>query len=111
MEMPDMMMDIHEKLEGNIVVAQIVEVGIEFAACIGVKIESYLQQLHQFEEDLFHVHRERVMAEAIVVKIKKTERAAGFEHGIKVSDNFKAFICLNWLPYCFKPAECMFNSG
>jgi hypothetical protein len=79
-----------EKLKSDVMVAQIVDIGIELAACIGIKIESYLQQLHQFKEDLLHVGGERVMAETIVVKIKKTERAAGFEHGIKVSDNFKA---------------------
>ena len=71
-------------------VAQIIEIGIELPARISVKIEPRLQQFHQFEENLFQVGGERKMAEAIVVKIKKAEGPAGFQHCVEVPDDFKA---------------------
>jgi hypothetical protein len=78
-----------KKMEGDVVVAQIIEIGIELSARIGVKIEPRLQQFHQFKENPLHVGGQREMAEAIVVKVKKAEGTAGFQHRIEVPDDFK----------------------
>jgi len=79
-----------KKMEGDVAVAQIIEIGIELSARIGVKIEPRFQQFHQFEENPLHGGGQREMAEAVVVKVKKAEGTAGFQHCIEVPDDFKA---------------------